>query len=116
MRRSRATTGSGARRIISITSSMLATAMARPTSTWARSRACLSSYLARRVMTSARKRMKASRSSLRLIGHGLALELDHQPHAVAIAFVANLGDTLDPLVAHHLGDALVQARLVLLIG
>ena len=50
------------------------------------------------------------------IGHGVALQLDHHPHAVAIALVPDLGDALDPLVAHHLGDALVQARLVLLVG
>ncbi len=50
------------------------------------------------------------------VGHGVALELDHQPHAVAIALVADLGDAFDPLVAHHFGDALVQARLVFLIG
>ena len=50
------------------------------------------------------------------VGHGVALQLDHQPHAVAVALVADLGDALDPLVAHHLGDALVQARLVFLVG
>ena len=67
-------TGSGARRIISITSSMLATAMARPTSTWARSRAWLSSNLVRRVMTSARKR-----------DEGLEQLLEgHQPRPAAV--------------------------------
>ena len=50
------------------------------------------------------------------VGHGVALQLDHQAHAVAVALVAHLGDALDLLVAHHLGDALVQARLVLLVG
>ena len=49
------------------------------------------------------------------VGHGVALQLDHHAHAVAIALVAHFGDALDPLVAHHLGDALVQARLVLLV-
>ena len=50
------------------------------------------------------------------VGHRLALQLDHQAHAVAVALVTDLGDTLDLLVAYHLGDTLVQARLVLLIG
>ena len=50
------------------------------------------------------------------VGHGVALQLDHQAHAVAVALVAHLGNALDLLVAHDLGDALVQARLVLLVG
>jgi hypothetical protein len=50
------------------------------------------------------------------IGHRLALQLDHQTHPVAITLVAHLGHALDFLVAHHLGDALVQSRLVLLVG
>ncbi len=121
--------------------------MARPTSTWARSRACLSSYLdaprqdlgaeadegleelleahQSRPAAVQRQRVDAERGLQRReavklvqhdVGHGVALQLDHQPHAVAIALVADLGDALDPLVAHHLGDPLVQARLVLLIG
>ena len=50
------------------------------------------------------------------IGHRVALQLDHQPHAVLVALVADFRDALDSLVAHHFGDALVQAGLVLLVG
>ena len=46
----------------------------------------------------------------------VALELDHDAHAVAIAFVANVGDVIDDLVVHQLRDALHQARLVDLVG
>ena len=49
------------------------------------------------------------------VGHGVALQLDHQAHAVAIAFVANLRDAFDFLVANHFGDPLVQPRLVFLV-
>ena len=49
------------------------------------------------------------------VGHGVALQVDDQPHAIPVAFVADLGDALDLLVAHHLGDALVQPGLVLLV-
>ena len=47
---------------------------------------------------------------------GAALEFDHDAHAVAIAFVANVGDVIDDFVVHQLRDALDQARLVDLIG
>ncbi len=44
-----ASAGDGEKRISLMTSSMLATAMARPTKTWARSRALLSRKRVRRV-------------------------------------------------------------------
>ena len=47
---------------------------------------------------------------------GVALELDDHAHAVAIGFVAQVGDALDALLVHHLGDALDEARLVHLVG
>ena len=43
------------------------------------------------------------------------LELDDEPHAVAVALVADLGDAVDALVAHQLRDLGVQARLVDLV-
>ena len=45
-----------------------------------------------------------------------ALELDHDAHAVAVGLVAQVGDALDLLLAHQLGDALDQPRLVDLVG
>jgi hypothetical protein len=45
----------------------------------------------------------------------IAAQLDHQPHAVAVAFVADVADAFHPLVAHELGDALLQLRFVHLI-
>ncbi len=50
------------------------------------------------------------------IGHGISLELDHHPHALAVGFVANIGDAFDALVAHHLGDLFDHRRLVHLVG
>ena len=50
------------------------------------------------------------------VGIGLALQLDHHPRAVAIEFVAHLGDALDPALAHQLADPLEHAALVDLIG
>ena len=49
------------------------------------------------------------------VGHGVALELDHDAIAVAVGFVAQVGDALDLLLAHQLGDALDHRRLVHLI-
>ena len=44
------------------------------------------------------------RETIELVEHhfagSVALELDHQPHAGTIAFVANVRNTLDALVAH----------------
>ena len=50
------------------------------------------------------------------LGLGAALEFDDDAHAVAIAFVANVGDVFDVLVVDQLGDAFDQDRLVHLIG
>ena len=47
--------------------------------------------------------------------HLAALELDHDPHAVAVGLVAQVGDAFDLLVAHQLGDLLDQPRLVDLV-
>ena len=47
--------------------------------------------------------------------HFAALQLDDDPHAVAIGFVAQVGDALDGLLAHQIGDPLDQLRLVDLI-
>ncbi len=44
-----------------------------------------------------------------------ALELDDDAHAVLVGLVAQLGDALELLAAHQLGDALDQARLVHLV-
>ena len=45
-----------------------------------------------------------------------ALQLDDDPHAVAVGLVADVGDALDGLVADQVGDALDQLRLVDLVG
>ena len=50
------------------------------------------------------------------VGHGVALQLDHHAHALAIELVANIGDAFDLLLAHQLGDLLHHRRLVHLIG
>ena len=50
------------------------------------------------------------------VGHRVALQLDDDAHAVAVGFVAQVGDALDLLLAHELGDLLDQRRLVHLIG
>src|SRR6185437_11903665 len=50
------------------------------------------------------------------IRRGVALQLDDDAHALAVALVAQVGDTLDQLLAHAFGDALHHARLVDLIG
>ena len=44
-----------------------------------------------------------------------ALQVDDDAHAVAIGFVADVGDAFDRLLAHQLGDALDQPRLVDLV-
>ena len=46
----------------------------------------------------------------------VALQLDHDAHAEAVALVLDVGDALDPLVARQLGDALDHRRLVHLVG
>ena len=50
------------------------------------------------------------------VRHRVAPQLDHDPIAVAVGFVAQRGDALDLLVAHQFADALDQVRLVHLIG
>ena len=50
------------------------------------------------------------------VRESLALQLDDDAHAVAVALVAQIGNTLDLLLAHEFGDALDQRRLVHLIG
>ena len=67
---SRASLASCEARISRMTSSILATAMARPTRIWARSRALLSRKLVRREMTSSRKATKACSMSFRFISSG----------------------------------------------
>ncbi len=49
------------------------------------------------------------------IGHGIALQLDHHAHAVAVTLVTQIGNTLDDLLIDHLGNPLNQAGLVHLI-
>ena len=44
-----------------------------------------------------------------------ALQVDDDAHAVAIGFVADVGDAFDRLLAHQFGDALDQPRLVDLV-
>ena len=50
------------------------------------------------------------------VGHGVALQLDDDAHALAVGLVANVGDAFDLLLAHQLGDLLDHRRLVHLIG
>ena len=50
------------------------------------------------------------------VGHRLAPQFDDDAHPVAVGFVAQIGDALDFLFAHQIGDALDQRRLVHLIG
>ncbi len=49
-------------------------------------------------------------------GHRIALQLDDDPHALAVALVPDVGDAFHPLVAHEVGDLLDQHPLVDLIG
>ena len=46
----------------------------------------------------------------------VALQLDHNPHAGAVGLVADVGDALELLLLHELGNLLDQPRLVDLIG
>jgi hypothetical protein len=41
----------------------------------------------------------------------VALQLDDDAHAVAVGFVADVGDALDALVAHQFGDLLDHRSL-----
>ena len=46
----------------------------------------------------------------------IALQLDHHAHAVAVGFVADVGNALDPLFLGRFGDLLDQAGLADLVG
>ncbi len=50
------------------------------------------------------------------LGVGVLFQLDHHAHARAVGFIAQIGDALDALVAHQLGDLLHHGGLVHLIG
>jgi len=45
------------------------------------------------------------------VGLGVALQLDDDTHALAVALVAQVGDALDPLLAHQLADVADQGGL-----
>ena len=47
--------------------------------------------------------------------HFAALQLDDDPHAVAVGLVAQIGNPLDRLLADEIGDVLEQSLLVDLI-
>ena len=49
-------------------------------------------------------------------GHFALLQLDDDAHAVAIRLVADVGDALEHLLVHQVGDLLLQLRLVDLVG
>ena len=124
-----------------MTSSMLATAIARPTRTWARLRDLVSRYLVRRETTSSRNCVNAVSMSRRVIcsgrppftasmlapnvvcrsreapelvqndvGDRILAQLDDDAHAVAVRLVPDVGDAFDALLAHGLGDLLLQRR------
>ena len=47
--------------------------------------------------------------------HLAALQLDDDPHSVAIGFVPQIGNAFDGLFAHEIGDSFDQLRLVDLV-
>ena len=47
---------------------------------------------------------------------GVALQLDDHPHAVAVGLIPDVGDALDTLVLHLIGDGFDEHPLVYLIG
>ena len=49
-------------------------------------------------------------------GGGVALQLDHNPHAVAVRFILNMGDAVDLLLAHLLGDLFDHGGFIHLIA
>ena len=51
-----------------------------------------------------------------LVWVGVALALDDDAHAVAIGLVAQVGDAVDLLAGHEVGDLLDEGRLVDLVG
>ena len=50
------------------------------------------------------------------LGQFVPLQFDHDAHAVLVGLVANVGNALDLLLAHQLGDPLEQGLLVHLVG
>src|SRR5690606_22705780 len=50
------------------------------------------------------------------VGNLSALQLDHDAHAIAVGLVPDVGDPFERLLAHEVGDALDQLRLVDLEG
>ena len=50
------------------------------------------------------------------VGHRVALQFDDDAKAVAVGFVAQVGDALDLLLAHQFADALHHGGLVHLVG
>ena len=50
------------------------------------------------------------------IGDGIALQFDHDTHAIAVTFVTQIGNALDLLVTHKVGDLLDHRGLVHLVG
>ena len=50
------------------------------------------------------------------IGHRIALQFDHDAIAIAIGFIAQIGNALDLLVAHQVADPLDHRGLVHLVG
>ena len=50
------------------------------------------------------------------VGHGVALELDHDAIALAVELVAQRGDAVDLLLPPQLADALDHGGLVHLVG
>ena len=47
---------------------------------------------------------------------GVALELDHDPHSVAVRLIAQIADSVEALVVDQFGHPLDQPRLVHLVG
>ena len=50
------------------------------------------------------------------LGVGVPAQVDDHPHPLAVGLVVQIGDALDPLVLHQVGDALDQPGLVDHIG
>ena len=50
------------------------------------------------------------------LSHGVALQLDDDPHAVAVRFVPDVRDTFDTLFTNEIGNTLDQHPLVHLVG
>ena len=85
--------------MISMNSSMLASATARPSSTWPRSRALRSSNTVRRVTTSRRCSRKISSSCLQVAQPRLAVDQRHHVDAEGVLQLR----LLVQVVQHHLG-------------